>query len=351
MKKVLVIVVTYNGRQWLESCLSSVISSGAEGAVEKSLFVVDNDSTDGSADYVASHFPQARLVRSAENLGFSKANNLGFEWALKKDYDYVYLLNQDAWLAPGALEALVAAAEAHPDYAVLSPLQYQDGYQAFDSQFAKLYHGSEEGMGFQTASASLRPLPTRNAPSDDVAAVGPSRPGRDFPPIIPEGISALAGHGRGWPWVWKPTPSSEPDGVVEVKRIMAAHWLVPVGALKTVGPFEEELFPLYGQDDDWCNRVRYHGLKVGVVPGAKAVHDRAQRQETKEKVIRRNYYTGSLIRLCDPNRPLWERFLFVCLFTLVKSVKYGSLLPFKYFRQICGQLPVVRRHRDFSIRC
>lgn len=132
---------------------------------------------------------------------------------------------------------------------------------------------------------------------------------------------------------------------------MAAHWLVPVGALKTVGPFEEELFPLYGQDDDWCNRVRYQGLKVGVVPGAKAVHDRALRQETKEKVIRRNYYTGSLIRLCDPNRPLWERFLFVCLFTLVKSVKYGSLLPFKYFRQICAQLPAVRRHRDFSIRC
>lgn len=293
MKKVLVIVVTYNGRQWLERCLSSVISSGAEGAVEKSLFVVDNDSTDGSADYVALHFPQARLVRSAENLGFSKANNLGFEWALKKGYDYVYLLNQDAWLAPGALEALVAAAEAHPDYAVLSPLQYQDGYQAFDSQFAKLYHGSEA--------------------------------------------------------VWKPIPASEPDEVVEVKRIMAAHWLVPVGALKTVGPFEEELFPLYGQDDDWCNRARYHKLKVGIVPDAKAVHDRAQRQETKEKVIRRNYYTGSLIRLCDPNRPLWERFLFVCLFTLVKSVKYGSLLPFRYFWQICHQFPAICRCRGRQV--
>lgn len=266
MKKVLVIVVTYNGRQWLDRCLSSV-------AGDADLFVVDNDSTDGSADLVSAHFPQAHLVRSAENLGFSKANNLGFDHALKKGYDYVYLLNQDAWLAPGALERLVAAAEAHPDYAVLSPLQYQDGYQQLDRLFMK-----------------------------------------------------------------DKTPP-------------AAHWLVPVGALKTVGPFEEELFPLYGQDDDWCNRVRYHGLKVGVVPGAKAVHDRAQRQETKEKVIRRNYYTGSLIRLCDPNRPLWERFVFVCLFTLVKSVKYGSLLPFKYFRQICAQLPAVRRHRDFSICC
>ncbi len=280
MTRVLVIIVSYNGMPWLERCLGSVYPGAKTCHFAPDLYVWDNDSTDGSADYVAKHFPGAHLVRSAENVGFAKANNMGFQYALDHGYDYVYLLNQDAWLAPGALESLVAAAEAHPDYAVLSPLQYQDGYQAFDLQFAKLYHGS-----------------------------------------------------------------------VEVKRIMAAHWLVPVRALKTVGPFEEELFPLYGQDDDWCNRVRYHGLKVGVVPGAKAVHDRALRQETKEKVIRRNYYTGSLIRLCDPNRPLWERFLFVCLFTLVKSVKYGSLLPCKYFRQICGQLPAVRRHRDFSIRC
>ena len=277
MKKVLVIVVTYNGRKWLDRCLGSVAGDGrSESAmtVQADLFVVDNDSTDGSADYVAAHFPQAHLVRSAENLGFSKANNLGFDYALKKGYDYVYLLNQDAWLAPGALETLVAAAQAHPDYAVLSPLQYQDGYQAFDPQFAKLYHGS-----------------------------------------------------------------------AEVKRIMAAHWLVPVAALKAVGPFEEELFPLYGQDDDWCNRARYHGYKVGVVPEAKAVHDRARRQEAKEKVIRRNYYTGSLVRLCNVNRPLWERFLFVCLFTLVKSVKYGSWLPFRYFWQICHQFPAIRRCR------
>ena len=210
MTRVLVIIVSYNGMPWLERCLGSVYPGaktchfapessetpcpGANtGQFAPDLYVWDNDSTDGSADYVAKHFPGAHLVRSAENVGFAKANNMGFQYALDHGYDYVYLLNQDAWLAPGALEALVAAAEAHPDYAVLSPFQYQDGYQAFDSQFAKLYHGLEEGMGSQTASASLRPLPTRNAPSNDVAAVGPS--------LL---------HGRGWPWVWKPTPSSEP---------------------------------------------------------------------------------------------------------------------------------------------
>ena len=320
MTRVLVIVVSYNGTPWLERCLSSVYPGAKTGHFAPDLYVWDNDSTDGSADYVAKHFPGAHLVRSAENVGFAKANNMGFQYALDHGYDYVYLLNQDAWLAPGALETLVAASQAHPDYAVLSPLQYQDGYQAFDPQFAKLYHGSEEGMGSQTHG---HPRPCK----------------REGPTAVRQHVA----NGRGREaTVCEPIPSAEP---VEVKRIMAAHWLVPVAALKAVGPFEEELFPLYGQDDDWCNRARYHGYKVGVVPEARAVHDRAQRQEPKEKVIRRNYYTGSLIRLCDVNRPLWERFLFVCLFTLVKSVKYGSWLPFRYFWQICHQFPAIRRCR------
>ena len=269
MKKVLVIVVSYNGMRWLERCLGSVYA-------QADLYVWDNDSTDGSADFVAAHFPKAKLVRSAENLGFSKANNLGMQYALDKGYDYVYLLNQDAWLEDGALERLVAAAEAHPDYAVLSPLQMTDGYVSLDKSFSRYYRKKD------------------------------------------------------------------------IRFIMAAHWLVPVEVLRKVGLFEEELFPLYGQDDDWCNRARYHGLKIEVVPEARGVHDRAQREEAKEKIIHRNYYTGSLVRLCDINRPLWERFCYVCLFTLVKAVKYRSALVFKYFYQICQQLPAVRKHRAQS---
>ena len=288
MKRVLVIVVTYNGMRWLERCLSSV-PAWADA------YVVDNASADGSADYVAAHFPQVKLVRSAENLGFSKPNNMGFEYALEQGYDFVYLLNQDAWLEEGALEKLVKAAEEHPEYGVLSPMQYQDGYQQLDKQFEKRY--------------------TR--------ARGP----RYDTPVI---------------------PSKASGSPVEVDVIMAAHWLVPVSVIRRIGPFEETLFPLYGQDDDWCNRLHFSGLKIGIVPEARAVHDRAQRKEPLEKVVYRNYYMGSLVRLCDPSRPLWERFLFVMVFTWVKAVKYGSLLPFRYFRRIIRDLPRVRMCRSRS---
>ena len=279
MSKVLVIVVVYNGLRWLERCLSSV--KGAD------VFVVDNDSTDGSADWIQAHFPAVKLLRSAENLGFSKANNLGFEWALEKGYDYAYLLNQDAWLEEGALEKLLAAAMEHPEYAVLSPLQMTDGYKELDAQFSKR-------------------LPVKPAMTS---------------------CPATTGH------------------LIEVPFIMAAHWLVPVKVLREIGLFNENLFGFYGQDDDWCHRVHYHGKKVGVLPSARAVHDRARREEPLEKVIFRNYYTGSLVRLCDINHPLSERFLYVLFFTLVKAIKYRSRLVFKYFREIIRQLPAVREHR------
>ena len=130
MKRVLVIVVTYNGMQWLGRCLGSVCQ-------DADLYVWDNDSTDGSADFVEAEYPQAKLVRSADNLGFSIPNNKGMQYALDKGYDYVYLLNQDAWLEPGALEKMVAVADAHPEYGLLSPMQMIDGYKELDEQFAK----------------------------------------------------------------------------------------------------------------------------------------------------------------------------------------------------------------------
>jgi GT2 family glycosyltransferase len=270
--RILVIVVTYNGMPWLDRCLGSVRAS----EVPADLYVWDNDSTDGSPDFVRSRYPEAKLVRSADNLFFAEANNMGFRYALDRGYDYVYLLNQDAWLAPDTLGKLIKVSEAHPDYGVLSPLQMTDGFAALDKQFEKIL---------------------RSARNDNTA-----------------------------------------------HRVMAAHWLVPRKALEKVGLFSS-LFPLYGNDDNWCDRARYHGFKIGIVPESKAVHDRAAREETKEKVIYRNYYMGSLVRLCDINRPLWERFLFVCLFTLVKAVKYGSILPFKHFGSLCRMLPEIRQAR------
>jgi len=277
MKRVLAVVVVYNGMAWLERCLGSVAASGYPA----DLFVVDNDSADGSADFVEGHFPQAKLVRSAENLGFSRANNLGLEYALAHGYDFVYLLNQDAFLEPDTLGTLVAAQQAHPEYVLLSPMQMAADLEHYD----KLFEAN----------------------------------------------------------VLSKVTSTDAE-VVPVPRVMAAHWLLSRAGIEETGLLAP-IFPLYGEDDNWCDRARFHRQKAGIVPSARAVHDRAFREEPLEKTVHRNYYMGSLCRLCDINRPLWERFLFVCLFTLVKAVKYRSTLPFKHFRSLVGMLPHIREVR------
>ena len=292
--KVLFIIVTYNGMPWLERCLGSVVAqsavvAGQGDAVASSvagtqvdLFVVDNDSTDGSADFVEARFPQAQLTRCAENLGFTAANNLGFEYALRKGYDYVYLLNQDAWLEEGALAALLEAAAGHPEYAVLSPLQLQADGVSFDPKFKKLI------------SRALFSGPENFFPVRDEQA----------------------------------------REIIPLPFVMAAHWLVPVKALQEIGTFAP-LFPLYGQDDNWCDRARYHGWKIGVVPSARAIHDRAARAESKERLLDRNYRNAALVRLADINRPLCFSWLYVCLLTPVQALKYRSWAPFRLFPSLC----------------
>lgn len=308
--KVLFIIVTYNGMAWLERCLGSVVAqgtslSGGQGDAAASsaagtqvdIFVVDNDSTDGSADFVEARFPQVRLMRCAENLGFAAANNLGFEYAMRKGYDYVYLLNQDAWLEEGALAALLAAAVAHPEYAVLSPLQLQADGLTLDPKFGKLMKRAcvnVEGAQGKRISGALFSGPENFFPVRDEQA----------------------------------------REIIPLPFVMAAHWLVPVRALKEIGTFAEQ-FPLYGQDDNWCDRARYHGWKIGVVPTARAIHDRASRTETQDRLIDRNYFTAALVRLADINRPLWLSWMYVCLFTPVQALKYRSWAPFRQFPSLC----------------
>lgn len=116
-----IIIVSYNTRDLLRACLDSA-RAHASGA---RAIVVDNASTDGSPEMVATEFPEVTLLRSAENLGFGGANNLGIAAG---DAPLLLFLNSDAALTPGALERLVTALEAAPEVVMAGPrLVYPDG--------------------------------------------------------------------------------------------------------------------------------------------------------------------------------------------------------------------------------
>jgi GT2 family glycosyltransferase len=285
MNRVLAIVVTHNGMQWIDRCLQSL----RESSLRCDAFVVDNASTDGTPEHVASAFPEVELIESKENTGFGAANNIGMRHALEKGYDYVYLLNQDAWILPDTLDILVSTHSLQGSFGILSPMQMTAGLSAPDRQFGSRVIPSSPSFKADMESGRLQPF-------------------------------------------------------YVVPRVMAAHWLITRECLMETGLFAP-VFPHYGEDDNYCDRARHHGFEVVVVPSAKAVHDREFRVEPKEKVIYRNFRMTSLVRLCDINRSLIGALLYVPVFALVKSLKYRSMLPWKHLKELVGLSWEIRRTR------
>ena len=117
MTDIAVIIVNWNAREDLRVCLTSLYAE-PKSTLNYEVWVVDNASSDGSADMVAAEFPQVILRANTENLGFSKANNQAIAESKSR---YVFLLNSDASIHPGALEALLVYADTHPNAAILGP--------------------------------------------------------------------------------------------------------------------------------------------------------------------------------------------------------------------------------------
>jgi len=280
--KILVIIVTYNGSRWVEKCLGSLASS----TIVPDIFILDNMSTDDTLDkincFCAEHTEiKFTLQSSSTNLGFAAANNRGFEYAVQEGYDYVYLLNQDAWVMPDTYELLIEAAEKNPDFGLLSPVQMNASLSLPDSNFAK---------------------------------------------YNPEAATST--------------------GLVPSKFFPAAHWLIPVWALKTVGAFSPT-FHHYGEDNNWIDRLHYHGLKSGVVGSAKAVHDRENRQSSMEYRMQRKCLLP-VISLSNPSGCFLMKCLTAPLWLIGCGIKNLSLIPVKSIPSLFKRLKEIKTNRTFS---
>ena len=227
MKSTIIIIITYNGLKWIDKCLSSCNGY--------SVIVIDNASTDGTVEHIKAHYPGVTLIAQNTNLGFGQANNIGISHALKQGAAYVFLLNQDAYLQQGAIETLIEVHKKNKDYGILSPIHLNGNGTKLDRNFS-YYLGHDYNSYFY--------------------------------------LDAIKG------------TLSE---LYEVPFVNAAAWLVPKETLMVVGGFDP-LFYHYGEDDNYCQRVRYHGMKIGVVPQTYVNHDRETRQEQKIDVFSKAYY-------------------------------------------------------------
>lgn len=117
-RKVCVVIVSYNFEPWIDKCLPSVLAS----SIPTTIMVIDNYSSDNTVARIQQDYPQVLLIENKENLGFGKANNVGLTYALKNNYNYAFLLNQDAWIEKQMLEKLIVASEANPNFGIISPV-------------------------------------------------------------------------------------------------------------------------------------------------------------------------------------------------------------------------------------
>lgn len=290
--KLLVVIVTYNAMQWAERCFDNLRKS----TIVPDVYVVDNGSTDGTQAYIQQNYPEVLFQQSKENLGFGRANNLGLQYALDNEYDYVYLLNQDAWVMPETFEKLIEISERNPCYGVLSPMQIQANGEHLDNYFAK------NVIGYAQHTEPLL--------IDDLF------------------------FGR-------------KNEIYEVTYVMAAHWMISRRCLETVGGFSPT-FPHYGEDDNYMGRVIYHNMKVGIVPHLSVVHDREGRKESKEKYIYMGYIR-SLIYLSRLDRTFLKAFFYMFNINLELTFKYKSWIPVSNMFKIMFHLRYILRNKRSSM--
>lgn len=211
-----VVIVTYKGQRWYERCFSSLRQS----TIPIRTVVVDNASNDGSVDYIKENFPEIQLIELKENLGFGRANNIAMRYALDHGCDYVFLLNQDAWVDADTLKKLVEIAERHSEYGILGPVQV-------NAEKTKVLDGVIQFL------------------------------------VNPDNVNKQ---------MFSDLVMGTVDEVYPVAEINAAAWLLPRKTLEIVGGFDP-LFLHYGEDWNYLSRVLYHGKKVGLTPHIQIVHD------------------------------------------------------------------------------
>ena len=243
MDDLAIIILNYNTRDLLRGCLASL---RAQAGVSFSAIVVDNCSTDGSADMVAAEFPEVALIRSDRNGGYAYGNNLGLRQAGFPAGDaarHAMLLNPDTVVPEGALEGMVRYAEGHPDVGVLGPrLLLMDG----------------------TLDKACR----RGFPTPEVAFYRFSGLSRLFP--------RSRRFGR-----YNMTFLDELQ-TADVDAVVGACMLVRGEALRAAGLLDEQFF-MYGEDLDWCLRIKQAGYRVVYYPEVIVHHVKRAASRTSAK--------------------------------------------------------------------
>ena len=207
------IIVTYNSGKYIENCINSILMYEPES----SICVIDNCSSDNTL-FLLKNYKNIILFKLQENLGFGKANNIGLKYALEKKYDFVYLLNHDAFLKESIINKLKGHLKLFPEIGIISPMQLNPVTGCVEVNFKNFICESNFLEQFYD---------------------------NYFKRTI--------------------------HNIYIVDFFQAASWFIPIEVIKKVGVFDE-LFFHYGEDNNYINRIHFHKYKIGIATDLTIFH-------------------------------------------------------------------------------
>ncbi|MFO7841079.1 MAG: glycosyltransferase [Fidelibacterota bacterium] len=222
-----VIIVSYNVKTFLHHCIQSVLNACT--GIRTEIFVVDNNSIDGTPGMLRREFPEIHLMENRVNLGFGKANNLALKLARGT---YVLFLNPDTLIEENTLRILMARMEENEKIGICGP---------------KILN----------ADGSLQPACRRSFPSPAVA----------FPKLI--GLSTLFPKSKlfgKYNLTYR-----DPDKSYPVDAVSGSFMFCRGDLVRELGGFDEDFF-MYGEDLDLCRRVQLSGKQVYYIPETTIIH-------------------------------------------------------------------------------
>ncbi len=254
-----VIIISYNTRDLTLAALRTLHATTR--ATRFQTVVLDNTSTDGSADAIAAAFPQVTLIRSPENIGFARANNMV---AAQVHTEWLLLLNPDTEVHAGAIDALLAFARAHPQ--------------------AGIYGGRTV---FPDGRLNIASCWNRITPwSTFCSATGLTAAFPQSALFNPEAIG-------GWPR----------DSVRRVDIVVGCFMLLRRDLWNRLGGFDARYF-MYGEEADLCLRAARMGYRPMITPDAQIMHIVGAASTTRsDKLLRLVKARVTLIR---DHWPAWQ---------------------------------------------
>ncbi len=237
-----VIVVSWNVAKLLDRCLESLKQDLAGTGIQTEVFVIDNDSKDGSVEMVGANHPWAYLIANNENFGFAKANNQALKLAKG---DYILFLNPDTEIIPGAIKELLGFLDRYPQAGVVAPqLINSDG----------------------SIQRSCRAFPTFLAMLYELLGLS-----KLFPDNQTFGSYKMLDFDHN-----ECRQVDQPEGACLLSR---------KEVFQKVGNLDEGFFMLF-EEVDWCYRVKQAGWQIWFYPQAKVIHHYGQSiKQVKTRMI------------------------------------------------------------------